>query len=130
MQSKNANLALALKLLFTFLTWGSLIGVTIALGEVMGGNIIPVLFLLGGMLVVLNGFIWDWGQGLKQSQGQSMQGQLAEEEKRKRDMLDSVLRNMSDEQLRALRTRLNDPDFEDDLRVMLGDDGELITGQR
>ena len=128
MQSKNTNFALVLKLLFTFLTWGSLIAVAIVLGEEMGAVVIPVLFIMGGMLVVLNGFIWDWGQGVKETK--VTQGQLAEEEKRKRDMLDSVLRNMSDEQLQALRSRLTDPDFEDDLRVMLGDDGELITGQR
>ena len=128
MQSKNANFALSLKLLFTFLTWGSLIAVTIVLGAEMGAEVIPILFLMGGMLVVINGFIWDWGQGVKETK--ATQGQLAEEEKRKRDMLDSVLRNMSDEQLRALRSRLTDPDFEDDLRVMLGDDGELITSQR
>lgn len=100
MQSKNANFALSLKLLFTFLTWGSLIAVTIVLGEEMGAEVIPILFLMGGMLVVINGFIWDWGQGIKESKDKSTLGQLAEEEKRKRDMLDSVLRNMSDDQLR------------------------------
>lgn len=130
MQSNNANFALVLKLLFTFLTWGSVVAVTIVLGEEMGAEVIPILFLMGGMLVVINGFIWDWGQGIKESKDKSRLGQLAEEEKRKRDILDSVLRDMSDEQLRALRSRLTDPDFEDDLRVMLGDDGELITGQR
>ena len=126
MRSNEYNMTLVLKLLFTFLTWGSLIAVTIVLGEEMGAEVIPILFLLGGMLVVINGFIWDWGQGITHTS----QKKLEAEEKRKRDMLDSVLRNLSDEQLRALRSRLTEPDFEQELAVMLGDDGELITSQR
>jgi len=50
-------------------------------------------------------------------------------EKRKRDRLDAILRDLSDEQLMALKLRLTEPDFEDEVSYMLGDDGELITDQ-
>lgn len=112
-----------IKLAFSFLTWSSLVLVAIVFNT-GDGLIIPILLFMGFFLVLINGFIWDWGQGV-----QHRQQRREAEEKRKRDMLDSVLRNMSNEQLMALRTRLSDPDFDDDLKQMLGDDGEYIIDQ-
>jgi hypothetical protein len=52
-------------------------------------------------------------------------------EKRKRETLDNVLRDLSDEQLDTLRRRLQDGTIDDDVleRRIVGADGEL-TGRR
>ena len=129
MPKNNPMDAIRLKLLFSLITWGSLVAVIVLTSETLGSDVVAVLLFMGGFLVAINGFVWDWGQGLN-TRNQLSHKEWQDEEKRKRDMLDSVLQNMSNEQLIALRSRLEDPGFEDDLQTMLGDDGELITRQR
>ena len=86
----------------------------------MGGAIIPiVVFLFGGSIMAM-GFIWQWGQLDSHVQ--------VEAEKRKRERLDSVLRNMSDEDLYALKRRLLDGDF--DAGELVDEEGELLIGGR
>jgi len=106
-----------LKLTFTFLTWASLVAVAIVLGEDLGSEVVAVLFLMGGILAILNGFVWNWGQVEGgQSHDRAERRGLSKQEKRKRDRLDAVLRDLSDEQLYALKQRLrDDPDVEDRL---------------
>ncbi|MEO1645538.1 MAG: hypothetical protein AAFR67_10155 [Chloroflexota bacterium] len=54
-------------------------------------------------------------------------------EKAKRDRLDSVLRDLSSEDLRRLKQRLHDGTIDDDLlyeEMTIGDDGELVMRER
>jgi len=53
------------------------------------------------------------------------------EEKRKRDRLDAVLRDLSDDELIRLRERLSDGSVNDDILYdhLLGEDGELIASR-
>lgn len=55
--------------------------------------------------------------------------QEQDEEKRKRDRLDSVLRDLSDEDLIRLRERLSDGAIDDEVlyQQMVGADGELVS---
>lgn len=49
-------------------------------------------------------------------------------EKAKRERIDTMLRDMSDEELLALKNRLSDGDVsEDTILDFIGDDGELVT---
>jgi hypothetical protein len=50
-------------------------------------------------------------------------------EKRKRDRLDAVLRDLSDDDLLRLKQRLSDGTVQDDnlYDMIVGDDGELIN---
>jgi len=58
----------------------------------------------------------------------SEDGELSEE-KRKRDRLDSVLRDLSDEDLIRLRQRLSEGAIDDDVlyHEIVGEDGEFLT---
>ena len=86
----------------------------------LGGAIIPIVVFLFGAAIVVNGFIWQWGQQEKNPD--------LESEKRKRERIDSMVRNMSDEDLIRLKRRLGDSDFGD--AVGLDEDGELVYGKR
>jgi hypothetical protein len=88
--------------------------------ETMGGAIIPIVVFLFGASILVNGFIWQWGQ-----QDKSVE---VEAEKRKRQRLDSVLRGLSDEDLMALKRRLMDGDFDEG--ELVDEEGELLIGGR
>jgi len=91
----------------------------------LGGTIVPVLLFLLGAGVLVSGFIWNWGDG------SANQTRVAISEdyfgKRKRDELDAVLRNLSDEELIRLRRRLGEGSLSEEMlyEELLGDDGEL-----
>jgi hypothetical protein len=88
--------------------------------DILQGAIIPIVVFLFGAAIVINGFIWQWGQQEKSSD--------AEAEKRKRERIDTMIRNMSDEDLMRLKRRLGESDFDD--AVGLDEDGELVYGKR
>ncbi|MCA9890453.1 MAG: hypothetical protein KC546_18865 [Anaerolineae bacterium] len=92
----------------------------------LGGGIIALAFVL--MLPVMAITVPMWENKGSQPSGDEKTNEDAVE-KRKRDRLDAILRELSDEQLAALKQRLTEPDFEDEVRYMLGDDGELVTEQ-
>ncbi len=94
----------------------------------LGGTIVPVLLFMLGAGVMVTGFVWNWGDGSLVKQ-QASRGSISEEffgEKRKRDELDDVLRDLSDEELIRLRQRLSDGTLTEELlyEELLGTDGE------
>jgi hypothetical protein len=114
------------KIFLTIFIWLTTLGAFIATLAIaidsIGAAIIPIVVFLFGAAIMTNGFIWQWGQ---QSNNAAVQEQA---EKRKRERLDSVLRNMSDDELMSLKRRLSEGDFGDE--PMIDDDGELIYGGR
>jgi hypothetical protein len=99
--------------------------------------------IVGGLFAVLAGaYSWlCWNVELSfdassKNRGKHVQTMLKEMldeeyvplEKRKRDTLDNVLRDLSDEQLDTLRRRLHDGVIDDEVleRRIVGADGELI----
>jgi len=93
----------------------------------LGGVIVPVLIFLLGAGVLVTGFIWNWGDG-SLSKNTSAASSVSDEffGKRKRDDLDVMLRNLSDDELLRLRRRLSDGDLTEQMiyEELLGDDGE------
>jgi hypothetical protein len=78
------------------------------------------------MLPLMGGMAFMWTS--KSSRREPMiKVELGEMEKRKRERLDSVLRDLSSEELMRLKERLSDGsvDDEDLYERMVGDDGEL-----
>jgi len=95
--------------------------------RVDGGDIIPVLIfsLMAG--IMSTGFIWNWGRHPQVNDQSNEEKRSEAREKRKREQLDEALRNLSDDQLEALRHGLSSGTItEDRLEMMLSDDGELV----
>ena len=80
-----------------------------------------VALIVGG---ASTGFIWNPDHAAKDIISDSESG-----EKAKRERIEAVLRDLSNEELIALKNRLADGTIDDDLlyeRMALSDDGELI----
>jgi vacuolar-type H+-ATPase subunit I/STV1 len=105
-------------------------GVMFALDSIGGlGIIIAIVFMFP--LIILSALIWAW-ERISGMTGKQLEAAQVQSEKRKRDRLDSVLRDLSDDDLVRLRRRLNDGSVDDEslYRQMLGDDGELVYEER
>lgn len=104
---------------------GYLIGVLL-LGQSfdLGGGVIALAFVLALPVIAMTVTMWEHKSAEDEKSAHSTSTDL---EKRKRDRLDAILRDLSDEQLAALKQRLSEPDFEDEVLYMLGDDGELVS---
>lgn len=71
------------------------------------------------------GMVWSWGEV-----GKTSALEMEAQEKVKRERIDGVLRDLSNEELLALKNRLSDSDVDDDAlyqRMTLSDDGELVS---
>jgi membrane protein implicated in regulation of membrane protease activity len=77
------------------------------------------------MMPLMGAMAFMWNGGTKSSGSKSQQ---RESEKRKRERLDAVLRDLSDDELLRLKERLLDGSVNDDILYerMVGDDGELV----
>lgn len=107
-------------------------GVFISLIEV-GAIAILLAFILMVPLVFLSAFMWGLlDRRPPQSATQSLSASATDYlEKRKRDRLDAVLKDLSNDDLERLRQRLSDGTVqEEQLRYMLSDDGELLIDGR
>ncbi|MEM9955783.1 MAG: hypothetical protein AAF846_29560 [Chloroflexota bacterium] len=83
--------------------------------------------ILAGAGMGSTSFIWGDGNKSDETETGEMQ------EKAKRDQIDAVLRDLSDEDLVRLKQRLEDGTIDDDLlyeHMTLTDDGELIPLER
>ena len=119
-----------MKALATLIMWMVYLGSLGFLGQTLdlGAWVILMAGVLMIPLILINLAMWEAFHGTeKQANSSQVSNQADSLEKRKRDRLDAVLRDLSDEQLAALKTRLSEPNFEDEVRYMLGDDGELLT---
>ncbi len=94
------------------------------------------LLAIGGSLllaILINLGIW-FGEGIARAFDDDLYENLVdnsatdEEEKRKRERIDTVLRDLSNDDLLALRERLQDGNINDEIlyEQMVGDDGEFI----
>ena len=86
-----------------------------------------IAFIVMIPLVAAMGMVWNMFGNENAHLAQSE----ADIEKRKRERLDDVLRNLSNEDLLALRHRLQDGDINDEILYdeIVGDDGEFLRGQ-
>lgn len=99
----------------------------------IGGWVIPLALVLMIGLIRMTSLLYQDKDGASSSTvNQSLNDNYAnEQEKRKRERIDNVLRDLSTEDLEALKQRLADGLIDDDMLeeriVGIGDDGELIT---
>ena len=85
--------------------------------------ILGIAICIAGFLST--GMVWSWGE-LGNTSAVDMEAQ----EKVKRERIDGVLRDLSNEELVALKNRLSDGNVDDDAlyqRMTLSDDGELVS---
>lgn len=104
-----------------------LMGIFISV-ESIGGWAILLALVLMIPLIAVSALMWSWERisGVKDSR---MMGATENQEKRKRERLDNVLRDLSSNDLMSLKQRLMNGSVDDDILYdeMLGDDGELVT---
>ena len=129
----SVNSHIFLRLVATGFFFLSYIGAVLFSVAELGGLGILIALILMFPLIIISGLIWAWerisGNRTAHLEPPQAQGQS---EKRKRDRLDTVLRDLSNEDLMRLRQRLLDGDVNDELlyRRMVGDDGELLYEER
>ncbi len=98
--------------------------------EPLEGWAILLAFVL--MLPLISAMVFMWGiaggAGDEKQSQTSKQTQDGDEEKRKRDRIDAVLRLLSSDDLERLRERLADGSVDDDVLydMVVSDDGELV----
>jgi hypothetical protein len=141
MQLRTANI---IRFILSHLTWAGLLfyvaawvdsnplSYPIGITDVAGAAFWPAV-----LVAFLNLIIWFGADILaiirqrdanQAAQQQVQQTARTQTEKRKRETLDTVLRDLSDEQLDTLRQRLSDGTIDDDVleRRIVGADGELV----
>lgn len=99
----------------------------------LGIWVIALAFILMLPLIVMNIMIWAGIAAFNGGEAEATQQRSDDMEKRKRENLDSVLRDLSDDDLIRLRERLQTGVIDDAVLYnnLVGDDGELLTdGQR
>ena len=109
---------------FIWITYLVIVGMVARLGLFGLG----LAFIVSLPLIAITGMMW--GAFGNESDNQQKQQALSESEieKRKRDRLDAVLRNLSDDDLVRLKERLADGTIDDEKlynELVVGDDGEL-----
>ncbi len=101
----------------------------------MGGMVTAVIEMAGwGILLALimmipamafTAFIWLW-ERISGISTQQLQSVAQQSEKRKRNTMESLLSNLSDDERNHLRHRLEDDDTDEHYHRGISDDGELI----
>ena len=107
----------------TVVLWLSYVGTIIFLGDIIGVLVIPVAAIMMVPLIVMMNFVWG-----NSKQKSSRSERASNTEKRKRQRVDSMLSDMSDDELFELRQRLQDGTYDEDYLYehVVGDDGELV----
>jgi hypothetical protein len=116
-----------IKAIITGLIWFSYLGMVWFTIPLLSNWAVLLAFVMTFPLVAAMGFMWS-----ATTEGQASNPDSAENEKRKRERLDSVLRDLSDEDLLRLKERLmngsiNAVSLEE---ALIGEDGELLRERR
>lgn len=110
----------------TVIVWLSYLTMLYILAEQLGIWVTLLAFVLMIPLIVVMGATWNMfgTEGVKDKSN----SKESSTEKRKRERIDTVLRDLSDDDLMLLRQRLQDGTIDEDVLYdhMVGDDGELI----
>lgn len=109
-----------------FLMWITYLAFLIIAGDAIEGGWLFALAMVAAV-PLLTGMGVVWRMYREDQRTVSYEDQ----EKRKRDRLDEVLRDLSDDDLIRLRERLSDGTVDDDLlyEQMLGTDGEFVRSR-
>ena len=115
-----------IRAIVTGFMWLIYVGAIISGIMTVGAIAIPIAVIMMFPLLFMTAFMWDFFGKIRDIK-LAEQGQILHEtEKRKRDRLDTVLRDLSDEDLLRLKQRLSNRVVDEDIQYMLDDDGEII----
>jgi len=111
----------------TVIIWLSYLAMNYVLAEQLGPWVILLAFVLMIPLVVSMGAVWNMFGADRVAKNDN--SEESSTEKRKRERIDTVLRDLSDDDLVLLRQRLQDGTIDEDVLFdrMVGDDGELVN---
>lgn len=111
----------------TIVMWLSYLGLVYISLESVGAWAALIAFVVTIPLFMGMGMIWNMF-GNEDKLVARRYAKEEETEKRKRDRLDAVLRDLSDDELRRLQQRLQDGAIDDEVlyEQIVGDDGELL----
>ena len=107
----------------TIALWLSYVVTIIYLVNSIGVLTIPIAAIMMVPLIVMMNFLW------RKPKRESLDSlNMQNTEKRKRQRIDDMLSDMSDEELFELRQRLQDGTYDEDYLYdnVVGDDGELV----
>lgn len=115
------------RVIATGLIWITYLGGSVAAVMEMAGWGVLLAAILMIPAIVFTGLLWAW-ERISGIADQRMQAVSEQGEKRKRERIDTVLRDLSDDDLLSLRERLTDGAIDDEALYdrFVGDDGELI----
>lgn len=104
------------------IAWLGYLGVMVYLANTLGPVAIPFAAIMMVPLIVMMNFVWGGKNQAKDT------GKMIKSEKRKRERIDTMIRDMSDDELYELRQRLQDGSYDDDSLYdhVVGDDGEIM----
>lgn len=106
----------------TLIAWVAYLGVIVYLANIMDAVAIPFAAIMMVPLIVMMNFLWSDKNRTKDT------ARMIKSEKRKRERIDTMIRDMSDDELYELRQRLQDGSYDDDSLYdhVIGDDGEIM----
>ena len=107
------------------ISWLAYLGVIVYLANMMGPVAIPFAAIMMVPLIVMMNFLFG---DKKKGQMQALDN-MSRQEKRKRERIDNMIRDMSDDELYELRQRLQDGGYDEEILYdrMVGDDGEIVA---
>ena len=116
-----------IKALITGFMWLIYVGAVMGGMMSVGAIVIPLAFIFMFPLLAMSAFMWDLPSKIRDIRLAERGLEVNDVEKRKRDRLDAVLRDLSDRDLVRLKQRLAHRMIDDeDIQLMLDDDGELV----
>ena len=120
----------------TVIGWGGYLGL---MAYFFGNTWVPIYQLTFLALPLIALSLWIWGivslqsslKGFGNTLGIKQKGGMSLQIKRKRERIDDILRDLSDDELLDLRDRLSDGAIDEDslYERFIGDDGELVYTQ-
>lgn len=112
----------------TIIMWISYLAIIYVAMTTLGAWAALIALVVMIPLVAAMGMIWN----MFGNENAHLAKANAETEKRKRERLDTVLRDLSNDDLVALKHRLQDGVIDDDLLYdeIVGDDGEFLRGHK
>lgn len=110
--------------------WLSYLGMVWFSIDSLGAWAILLAFVLMMPLMGAMGMMWSMGGKSERREAKKTARKQEAEEKRKRERIDNVLRDLSSEDLKRLKQRLEDGVIDEEVlyNQMVGDDGELLDG--
>jgi hypothetical protein len=125
-----ANDNTVIRALVTGFMWLIYVGSIMAGAMSIGAVVIPLAVIFMFPLLAMSAFMWDLPSKIRDirlaERGINVNA-TSDVEKRKRDRLDTVLRDLSDRDLVRLKQRLAHRMIDDeDIQYLLDDDGELV----